>query len=243
METCSLSQFIILQLWKENSSTAQQWPMSPLQMCVLTTLRKLTKCTKIKEMHFFLLLQPWIGSRCTANIHLIGTYLLIISRNQQGVRGDMKKKESKHIISWLRQDIRKTSCYNLLLCFFMLTWISREYTSWKVGGLFFITLGTILLYCSSEKILSSTICCCETVSNRNQTSSPQSNLCMRVPRSVSHWHDFTDKRLRPLTGHSSRVGSSLWMRLYAAFRHGPGQRLGKESRLDSWIALCPWRAL
>lgn len=114
----ALSQLIIPQLWKENSSAAPQWPMSPLQVCVLTTLRKLTKCTKIKESSFFSLLQSWIVPRCTANINLIGTYLLTISRNQQGVRGDMKKKESKHIISWLRQDIRKTSCYNLLLCFF-----------------------------------------------------------------------------------------------------------------------------
>lgn len=127
---------------------------SPAHVC-LNNSGKTNKCTQKNGDFFYFTDTDCFQMYCKYKFNL---YLPIDHQQKSaGSQEAMKKKESKHIISWLQQDIRKTSCYNLILWGFISARLSRECTSWKVAGLFFITLGTTLLYGSLEKILSSSI--------------------------------------------------------------------------------------
>lgn len=126
-----------------------------------------------------------------------------MSRKQQGVRGTWKRMKKQNTLSCLQQDIRKTSCYNLILCSFFSS--SDEPLERTVAGMqqswFSTTLETILLYCPSEKnlIIEHMLWDCPEQEPNIFTSLLISACFLWV---VSLWHDFTDARLtcrRPLS--------------------------------------------
>lgn len=140
-----------------------------------------------------------------ANINSIGTYLLIVRGNQQEVSRDMKERKRTHY-----QLI--AAGYNLILCLFFQ--LSREYASWKVGGLFFIWNNFALLLLRENPPYVA----------RLEPNIFSSLLSLRARFPGVFLFDTTlqvpDSGL--LTGHSSRVGS---LALKAALSRGSS--LGK----------------